>query len=139
MDQLLPFLTHSSNSVRQATGHAVAEAVSQYPEQVAEAIQKLVNEYHDKVKELLPVYDQYGMVIEESLTAEDPWRTRVAVATTLQLLSVHFNAPDVESFFALLIQGQALGDKNQAVRSAMLDVGTMLAYSMLIYLIFNPF
>lgn len=75
---------------------------------------------------MLPTYDQYGMVIEESLTAEDPWKTRLAVATTLRLISVHFAQPDVEAFFELLIQGQALGDRSQAVRSGMLDVSSRL-------------
>lgn len=68
------------------------------------------------------MYDQYGMIVEDSLTVEDPWRTRVAQATTFKFISTYFQADDVESFFSLLIQGEALGDRNQAVRSEMLDV-----------------
>lgn len=71
---------------------------------------------------MVPVYDQFGMVIEASLVVEDPWRTRVAQAATLKLVSEHFSPDDVDAFFELLIEGQALGDRNQAVRSAMLDV-----------------
>lgn len=76
-----------------------------------------------QVKELQPAYDQFGMVIESSLSVEDPWRTRVALGTTLKLISDHFSPADVEAFFGLLIQGEALGDRSQAVRSEMLDVG----------------
>lgn len=66
------------------------------------------------------------MVIEASLTAEDPWRTRVALATTLKLISAHFAPADVEAFFNLLIVGEALGDRSQAVRSEMLDVRSLI-------------
>jgi hypothetical protein len=62
------------------------------------------------------------MLVESSLTAEDPWRTRKALATTLKLVSEHFTPADVESFFGLLIAGEALGDRSQAVRSEMLEV-----------------
>jgi hypothetical protein len=71
---------------------------------------------------LLPQYDQYGMIIEESLQAEDPWRTRAAIALTLKLISPFFSPVDVEAFFNLLIEGTALGDRTQTVRSEMLEV-----------------
>lgn len=45
-------LADPSQAVRQATGHAVSEAISQYPHQVAEAIQQLILEYKDKVREI---------------------------------------------------------------------------------------
>lgn len=70
----------------------------------------------------MPVYDQFGMVVEESLTAEDPWRNRKALATALKLSSEHFAPDDVGSFFSLLIAGEGLGDRSQAVRSEMLEV-----------------
>lgn len=62
------------------------------------------------------------MVIEESLNVEDPWRTRVAIALTLKLVSVHFSSSEVDALFYLLIYGGALGDRSQAVRSEMLEV-----------------
>ena len=74
----------------------------------------------------MPVYDQFGMIIEESLTVEDPWRTRVAQMTTFKYISAYFETPNVDAFFALLIQGEALGDRNQAVRSGALDVSIRL-------------
>lgn len=71
---------------------------------------------------MVPVYDQFGMVVEESLTVEDPWRTRVAQATTFKYISAYFEPKEVDAFFELLITGEALGDKNQEVRSEMLSV-----------------
>lgn len=70
----------------------------------------------------MPQYDQYGMVIEESLNAEDPWRARKAIATTLKLVAPYFSPADVAAFFDILITGEALGDRSQSVRSEMLEV-----------------
>lgn len=128
--------------MREATAHSIAEGVKIHPAQVGEAIQKLVAEYREKVrtallrarsmtdlrdqaKELVPTYDQFGMIVEESLTVEDPWRTRVAQMTTFKYISAYFEATDVVAFFDLLIRGDALGDRNQAVRSGALDVSAL--------------
>lgn len=113
---------HSSAAIRQATAESIAEGVSLHPTVVAEAIQQLVVEYKEKAKELLPQYDQYGMVIEESLNAEDPWRARKAIATTFKLVAPYFSPADVAAFFDILITGEALGDRSQSVRSEMLEV-----------------
>ncbi|ORY90168.1 ARM repeat-containing protein [Leucosporidium creatinivorum] len=119
--ELLPFLSHASAAIRQATAESIAEGVSLHPTVVAEAIQQLVVEYKEKAKELLPQYDQYGMVIEESLNAEDPWRARKAIATTFKLVAPYFSPADVAAFFDILIAGEALGDRSQSVRSEMLE------------------
>ncbi|KAK4052868.1 translational activator of GCN4 [Microbotryomycetes sp. JL221] len=123
---LLPFLGHSSAAIRQATAEAVAEAVGVHPDTVGETLLKVVVEYQEKAKELLPQYDQFGMIIEASLTAEDPWRNRKALATTLRLIAQHFGPTHVTSFFDLLIERQALGDRSQAVRSEMLEAGIVV-------------
>ncbi|KAK4705757.1 hypothetical protein P7C70_g456, partial [Phenoliferia sp. Uapishka_3] len=120
------YAAHSSNAIRRATANAVAEGIDLHPSEVAEAIRQIIVEYHDKNKLLLPRYDQFGMVIEESLTAEDPWKTRVALATTLKLVAAHFAVADVAAFFDLLIVGEALGDRSQAVRSEMLEAAIVV-------------
>ena len=93
---------------------------------VADAIEQVVVEYREKAKELLPVYDQYGMVVEESLNAEDPWRARKAIATTLKLVAPYYTSTDVTTFFDVLIKGEALGDRSQSVRSEMLEVSQVV-------------
>jgi len=118
----LAFTAHSSAAIRQATAESIAEGVALHPTVVAEALQQLVVEYKEKAKELLPQYDQYGMVIEESLNAEDPWRARKAIATTFKLVAPYFSPADVAAFFDILITGEALGDRSQSVRSEMLEV-----------------
>ncbi|GAA5862432.1 hypothetical protein JCM1840_004179 [Sporobolomyces johnsonii] len=121
LPQLIPLLSHSSSAVRLAAAAAIAEGVSIHPDHVADALMQLVAEYEEKSKELLPQYDRFGMLIEESLAAEDPWRSRTALATALRLLSELFSPVDVKAFFDLLINGGALGDRSQAVRSEMLE------------------
>ncbi|GAA6024607.1 hypothetical protein JCM11491_006044 [Sporobolomyces phaffii] len=118
---LIPLLSHSSAAVRQSNAAAIAEGVGHHPEHVADALVQLIAEYEDKAKELVPEYDRFGMLIEESLDAEDPWKSRKALASTLRLLSPLFSPVDVKTFFDLLITGQALGDRSQSVRSEMLD------------------
>ena len=121
---LIPFLAHASAAIREAAAVALAEAVDLHPALVADTMALLIIEYHDKAKELVPVYDQYGMLVEDSLNAEDPWRTRVALARALRLMSAHFAPKDVDVFFDLLINGEALGDRSQTVRSEMLEAAT---------------
>ncbi|GAA5985182.1 hypothetical protein JCM5350_004261 [Sporobolomyces pararoseus] len=118
---LLPLLSHSSAAVRQSTAAAIAQGIDHHPDHVADALMQLIAEYQEKAKELLPQYDKFGMLIEESLNAEDPWKSRKALATTLRLMSPIFSPVDVKTFFDLLINGEALGDRSQSVRSEMLE------------------
>ncbi|GAA5827172.1 hypothetical protein JCM11251_001152 [Rhodosporidiobolus azoricus] len=118
---LIPLLSHSAASVREATAAAIAAGLTIHPEHVVDALVQLVGEYQEKAKELLPEYDRFGMLVEESLSREDPWKARKAIATTLRLASELYSPVDVKSFFDLLISGQALGDRSQAVRSEMLE------------------
>ncbi|GJN92071.1 hypothetical protein Rhopal_005099-T1 [Rhodotorula paludigena] len=121
LPRLIPLLSHSSAAIREATAAAIAEGVSLQPEHVADALMQLVAEYEDKAKELMPEYDRFGMLIEESLSREDPWKARKALATALRLLADVYSPAEVKSFFDLLITGKALGDRSQSVRSEMLE------------------
>jgi HEAT repeat protein len=123
----LPLLSgHASASVREATATAIAEGTALHPERVQEALMQIVAEYEEKSKELMPEYDRFGMLVEESLTREDPWKARKALATSLRLLADLYNPIDVKSFFDLLISGQALGDRSQSVRSEMLEAAQVV-------------
>ncbi|BGP36319.1 translational activator of GCN4 [Rhodotorula kratochvilovae] len=121
LPRLIPLLSHTSAAVREATAAAIGEGVSVHPEHMADALMQLVAEYDDKAKELLPEYDRFGMLVEESLSREDPWKARKAIATAFRLLAEQFSPVDVKAFFDLLIEGKALGDRSQAVRSEMLE------------------
>lgn len=108
--------------MRSSAALAIAEAVRQMPESVSTAVQRLSDAYKLAAKEKLPVYDQFGMLVEESLHQQDPWQERVAIAETFGHLAAILQPSDVAEIFRLLINGQALGDRSEAVRGKMLEV-----------------
>ncbi|PWY99964.1 ARM repeat-containing protein [Testicularia cyperi] len=123
-DALLPLLEHDVIYVRESCARALAEATAQHPEKVSEVIDKLCSLYRERNKTLEPEYDRFGMVIEATKNRQDPWQTRAAVAVALKHLSQLFQGSDVVPFFQFLIDGQALGDRNEEVRQRMLEAAT---------------
>lgn len=121
LTHLVPVLSHASNAVREAAAAAIADGIVLHPDHVADALVQIIAEYEDKAKELVPEYDRFGMLIEESLSREDPWKARKALATALRLMAASFSAAEVKTFFDMLIDGKALGDRSQAVRSELLE------------------
>ena len=113
---------HSSAFVRISAAIAIAEAVGQMPDSAASAVQQLATAYKSAAKEKMPEYDQFGMLVEESLHQQDPWQERVAIAETFGHLASLLHASEVASFFRLLIDEQALGDRSETVRVKMLEV-----------------
>ncbi|KAI6101038.1 armadillo-type protein [Pisolithus croceorrhizus] len=104
LGQLLPFLEHANPYVRASSASAIADA---------KTIVALQDLYRDKAKILSPEYDEYGMIIPETLDRLDPWPTR-------QLAPV-FPDTEVEGFIRFLIQDEALGDRSSEVRRAVVD------------------
>lgn len=72
----------------------------------------------------MPEYDKFGMVIEETLNREDPWRCRAAIARSFATIAPHLRSNDVLVVFDLLLSGGALGDRSSEVRSQMLSVSS---------------
>ncbi|EIW80197.1 ARM repeat-containing protein [Coniophora puteana RWD-64-598 SS2] len=126
LDQLLPYLDHDHAYVRASTGLAIAEAVELHPQSIDGALKTLQEFYRDKARILAPEYDQYGMVIAQSLDRADPWLTRVAISKTLEHLAPSFTPDQVEPFFVFLIKDEALGDRTPEVRRSMLQAGTAI-------------
>ncbi|PWN39719.1 ARM repeat-containing protein [Ceraceosorus guamensis] len=124
MATLVPLLEHENNFVRIATGAALTEAARLHPESVTALVGELRKLYDLRAVELKPELDMYGLVRDETVGREDPWRARAAVALAFQKLAPLFNGTDVEPFFDFLIAGGALGDRNEEVRQKMLEAGT---------------
>ncbi|KIK62847.1 hypothetical protein GYMLUDRAFT_242480 [Collybiopsis luxurians FD-317 M1] len=124
LERLLVYLGHENASVRSSAAAAIAEALDVWPQNVAETVATLQDYYRDKAKILAPEYDQYGMVIPQSLEQSDPWQARVAVSRAFQLVAPHFTEKEVVPFFRFLIQDEALGDRTSDVRRGMLVAGT---------------
>ncbi|KDQ20094.1 hypothetical protein BOTBODRAFT_101949 [Botryobasidium botryosum FD-172 SS1] len=120
---LIPFLDHENPYVRSSCASAFGEAAQQHPDLVGSLLIRLKEFYLEKAKILAPEFDEYGMVIEQSLDRTDPWQTRVAIARTFESITNSFTDAELVPFFDFLISKEALGDRNADVRRAMLSAG----------------
>ncbi|CAO3631190.1 unnamed protein product [Mucor hiemalis] len=122
-DQLLNYIVSDSEYVRGAASKAFAEAVEEYPESVYDSLQAIYALYKKLAAPLDPEYDEYGMVIPETLDRQDPWEARVGLALTLKAVAPSMQLENASSFCKFLIVDQALGDRNEQVRKRMLEAG----------------
>ncbi|KAH0828924.1 armadillo-type protein [Lanmaoa asiatica] len=123
LGDMLALLGHENACVRTSSASAIADAVEHHPQAGHETIDALQALYREKAKILAPEFDQYGMVIAQSLDRADPWPTRVAIALAFERLAPSFPETQVEPFFKFLIQDEALGDRSSDVRREMLQAG----------------
>ncbi|KZT22524.1 ARM repeat-containing protein [Neolentinus lepideus HHB14362 ss-1] len=121
---LLAYLGHNNSYVRASAAAALADAVDHHPRSSEATIKALEQLYCDKAKILAPEFDQYGMVIEQSLNQTDPWPTRQAIAQAFELLAPSIPEQEIEPFFSFLIKEEALGDRTPDVRREMLHAAT---------------
>ncbi|KAG6810659.1 hypothetical protein H0H92_010871 [Tricholoma furcatifolium] len=126
LDTLLDYLGHENAYVRSSTASAVGEGAEHWPQSITKVVLVLQDYYREKAKILAPEFDEYGMVIAQSLDRADPWPARLAIARTFEQLSSTFTPDEVEPFFQFLINDQALGDRTPEVRRGMLDAGTTI-------------
>ncbi|KAH9856756.1 ARM repeat-containing protein [Lenzites betulinus] len=125
LNDLLPYLEHDNAYVRSCAAAALADAVIEYwPTSISSVLLTLQDFYREKAKVLAPEFDQYGMLIAQSIDRTDPWPARIAVARAFELLAPAFTPDDVVPFFKFLIQDEALGDRHADVRRGMLTCGT---------------
>ncbi|KDQ56445.1 hypothetical protein JAAARDRAFT_36597 [Jaapia argillacea MUCL 33604] len=120
---LQAFLEHQNAYVRSGTARALAEAVEHWPQSIGPTGSSLQEFYRDKAKILAPEFDQYGMVIEQSLNRTDPWPTRLAISQAFEYAAPYFTENEVVPFFSFLIKDEALGDSSPEVRRGMLNAG----------------
>ncbi|TIC67402.1 ARM repeat-containing protein [Wallemia mellicola] len=123
LGKLIPYLDHENVYVRIASAKAITGAVENFPAQVSDTQKALQELYYERAKPLAPEYDEYGMIIPETLDRTDPWETRNAIAGSLLTLSTLFSGNEVVALFEFLITGEALGDAHPSVRREMLEVG----------------
>ncbi|KDR69874.1 hypothetical protein GALMADRAFT_913484 [Galerina marginata CBS 339.88] len=121
---LQDYLGHENAYVRSSVAAAISEAVELWPQSIQKIVSALQEYYCDKAEVLAPEFDQYGMVVAQSLDRSDPWPARLATAQAFRLLAPSFTDDELEPFFKFLIEDQALGDRMPDVRRGMLSAGT---------------
>ncbi|CAO3663041.1 unnamed protein product [Rhizopus stolonifer] len=130
LEQLLTYIVSDNDYVRQAASRALAEAVEIYPTTVQATLEAIYTRYKVLAAPLDPEYDEYGMIIPETMDRVDPWKARVGLALTLKATAPFMKSQNAAGFCRFLINGQALGDRHEQVRSRMLEAGmaTINAY-----------
>ncbi|KAH9815238.1 armadillo-type protein [Melampsora americana] len=120
---ILPLLEHRASPIRNAAAKSLASAVRDRPHLSKEILQAISSRYEFLARELVPEYDQFGMIIPESLDRQDPWPVRVAQADALCALAPLWTTQDIIPLFDFLVVKQSLGDRSEAVRTRMLAAG----------------
>lgn len=122
--ELIALLEHPNDFPRARGPYAIAGAAEAHPDTIHEVREKLVILYTERARALEPEYDHYGILIPGTENREDPWRIRQAIAASFARLAPLLGANEVVPLIDFMIREQALGDRSEAVRVAMLDAAT---------------
>lgn len=120
----LQYLDALDKQLRRAAARSLAQAVQQFPDQTADLIDSLTGLYTEKAKPRVPERDKYGMV--KKMDLKDPWESRDGVALTLRELATIFPEDSLVTLINFMVQSGPLGDRNEAVRSEMIDASTAI-------------
>ncbi|KAI8916484.1 armadillo-type protein [Powellomyces hirtus] len=128
IDSVISLVVHQVAAVRGSAGRAMCGVLTHHADSIGEKLEDLYAIYAKKVAIPEPEYDGYGMVIPESLNKPDEWEARAGVASALHsCVPILSDLNTLRKFFDFLIEGEALGDRNEAVRKAMLNAGLSAA------------
>jgi len=117
-------ITYPVEVIRNNSAKALAKCIKDYPEALEPAIDKIYETYKDLNAPPVPEYDEFGMVIKESLIKEDSTEARSGLATALKYCAPSLTScSDLEKLYNFLIYEKALGDENSYVSRTMLDAG----------------
>ncbi|KAI9014595.1 armadillo-type protein [Phycomyces nitens] len=122
-DQLLAYAVSDIAFVRSAASRAIAEALEHYPETASDTLEAIYALYKKKAAPLDPEFDQYGMVIPETLNRKDPWEARSGLAITLKASAPYISLEDALNLSRFLVNDEALGDRDEGVRKLMVEAG----------------
>ncbi|KAI8994402.1 armadillo-type protein [Gaertneriomyces semiglobifer] len=124
VDRVMVDVTAQSAALRYSAGRALAGCLASYRDTVDAVLAALYAQYHAKAAIPEPEYDAYGMVIPESLNKPDEWEARAGIAMALESCVDAMESLDVlRGLFSFLIEGEALGDRDERVQRVMLDAG----------------
>ena len=120
----LTHVVYREAAIRVSAGKALSKALAVYPDLIDDSLGTLYDLYTLKAQLPTPEYDDYGMVIPESLNKEDEYRERSGVALCLTaLVPVITGLSSIKSIFNFLIVNGAVGDRHPQVQTLMRDTG----------------
>jgi len=117
--KMLPYVENKDVQLRRAAAKSLAEAASQHPAVITPVLEKLRSSYVELAKPRVQQLDEFGM--PKKMDLSDPWEARHGIALAFKHLAPHLDKPQLEPFFALLIEQGPLGDQNATVRAEMLE------------------
>ena len=126
----LILLTISPESVtRSNASSALYHALAHYPDIIEHSLNELYTLYTLKAELPSPEYDDYGMIIPESLDKPDEYESRSGIALALKKsVPVVQDKKCILRFFEFLLGG-ALGDSHSTVQALMRDAGLEMIYT----------
>ncbi|KAL2265030.1 hypothetical protein VTJ83DRAFT_7540 [Remersonia thermophila] len=117
--KMLPYLESKDAQLRRAAAKSLAGAAGQHPSVITPVLEKLRSSYVELAKPRVQQLDEFGM--PKKMDLSDPWEARHGIALAYRHLAPHFDKPQIEPFFAVLIEQGPLSDRNGTVRSQMLE------------------
>lgn len=121
--QLLPHVQSKDAQLRRAATRSLAAMVAvkqnSDPAFVKAVLEVIYEAYVELAKPRVQELDRFGM--PKKMDLSDPWEARHGHALTFKEIAAYFPKPQLESFFAFLIEKGPLADQNETVRSQMLD------------------
>ncbi|KAF9283148.1 translational activator of GCN4, partial [Mortierella antarctica] len=103
-EALLPYVVHENGFVRQVAGKAIAGAVKLYPETVSETLAAIYVLYHEKAQLIVSQYNDFGLIIQESLNLQDPADQRFGFSMALKHVAPLMTASYLQPFAEFLIR-----------------------------------
>ncbi|KAI8808576.1 armadillo-type protein [Cladochytrium replicatum] len=118
---------HKVLAVRKSTASALCSALKLHPELTAEIVENLYSVYREASAPPVPEYDEYGIVIPASLEKADEWEAREGVAQVMSACAPVIDDHDtLKNLLRFFIEEEALADRSERVRDAMLNAGLSL-------------
>lgn len=126
--QLLKLAGNPDSGLRLSIAKAIVFSVKNLQEQgdanvFENTLSELIDLYNVKKNPPPAILDKFGLVVKSSTEQRDTWEERSTIALTLKLLGPLFTNSSIEKMFRFLVDGEALGDKEDLVRQELQEAG----------------
>ena len=122
--EMLQYLRSSSRPIRLAAARSLSQIIEAHPTTFGEVLRSLQNSYLENAQPPVPKRDKYGMVQRGELA--DPWEPRSGTAMSFKAMVPVFELNAFVPFMEFLTSQGPLSDRNDTVRSEMVDAGSSL-------------